>query len=160
MLNDNSAPKHFWAKEVNIVCYLKNKIYVKLILTKTPYEFWKRQKPNISYFHPFWCKCFILNTKDNLGQFDSKSKNGTFLGYYETSTTFRVYKSRILVVEETIHMNYIEPDKDVSKLDESFIDLRSNDGIKDKVLFIQSLEVAVSTQCSNDPQEEGNPLYI
>ena len=57
-------------------------------------------------------------------------------------------------------MNYIEPDKDVSKLDESFIDLRSNDGIKDKVSFIQSLEVAVSTQCSNDPQEEGNPLYI
>ncbi|RDX89466.1 hypothetical protein CR513_28810, partial [Mucuna pruriens] len=30
-------------------------------------------KPNISYFHPFGCECFILNTKDNLGMFDPKS---------------------------------------------------------------------------------------
>ena len=25
MLNDNYTPKHFWAKAMNIVCYLKNK---------------------------------------------------------------------------------------------------------------------------------------
>ena len=36
------------------------------------------RKPNISYFHPFGCKCFILNTKDNLRKFDSKSDNGIF----------------------------------------------------------------------------------
>ena len=70
MLSHNSTPKHFWAEAVNTACYLQNKIYIKPTLKKTHYELWKGQKPNISYFHPFGCRCFILNTKDNLGEFD------------------------------------------------------------------------------------------
>ena len=62
MVNDNSTPKHFWAKAVNIACYLQNKIYIRPILKKTPNLSWKGRKPNISYFHQFGCKCFILNT--------------------------------------------------------------------------------------------------
>jgi len=42
MLNDNSSPKHLWAEAVNIACYLQNKIYIRPILKKTPYELWKR----------------------------------------------------------------------------------------------------------------------
>ena len=53
-------------------------------------EPWKGRKPNISYFHPFGCKCFILKTKYNLQKFDSKSDNGTFLGYFETSKASHV----------------------------------------------------------------------
>ena len=41
MLNDNSAPKHFWAKAVNTSCYLQNIIYIRPILKRTPYELWK-----------------------------------------------------------------------------------------------------------------------
>ena len=72
MLNENSTPKHFWPAVVNISCYLQNKIYIGLILKRTPYELWKGREPKISYSHPFGCPCFILNTKDNLGKFDSK----------------------------------------------------------------------------------------
>jgi len=75
MLNDNSTPKNFWAEAMNTACYLQNKIYIRPILKKTPYEFWKGQKPNISFLYAFGCKCFILNTKDNLGKFDSRSNN-------------------------------------------------------------------------------------
>ncbi|KAH9724999.1 hypothetical protein KPL70_007704 [Citrus sinensis] len=46
-------------------------------LNKTPYELWKDRKPNIGYFKVFGCKCFVLNTKDNLGKFDPKSDVGT-----------------------------------------------------------------------------------
>jgi len=53
MLNDNSTVKHFWAEAVNITYYLQNKIYIRPILEKAPYELWKGCKPNISYFHPF-----------------------------------------------------------------------------------------------------------
>ena len=105
---------------------------------------------------PFACKCFILNTKDNLEKFDSKSDNGTFLGYFETSKAFRVYSSRTLAVEETIHLkfNENEPDNDLSKLDESFADLRLDDAIKKKESSNQSSEVRVSTHHLDDPQEE------
>ena len=83
-------------------------------------------KPNISYFHPFRCKCFILTIKDKLRKFDPKSDHEIFLGYSETSKAIRVYTSITLVVEEVIHIRFDgnKPDKDLSELDECFIDLQ------------------------------------
>ena len=65
---------------------------------------------------------FYSQQKGNLGKFDSKTDNGIFLGYFETSKAFIVYNLRTLVVEEAIHIRFDEnnPDKDLSKLDESF----------------------------------------
>lgn len=59
--NDNSTPMYFQAEAVNTVCHLQNKIYIRPILNKTPYELWNERKPNISQFHPFGCQCFILS---------------------------------------------------------------------------------------------------
>ena len=70
-----------------------------------------------------------------MGKFDSKSDNGIFLGYSETSKALRVYNLRILTVEEAIHVKFDdnEFDKDLSELDESFVDLSLDNGIKEKV---------------------------
>ena len=38
------------------------------------------RKPNVSYFKVFGCKCFVLNTKDNLGKFDAISLKPYLLG--------------------------------------------------------------------------------
>jgi len=64
MIFENSIPKHFWAEVINTTCYVQNRILIRPILNKTPYKLWKGRKPNISYFKPFGCKCYILNTKD------------------------------------------------------------------------------------------------
>ena len=77
------------------------------ILKKTPYELWKNKKPNISYFKVFRCKCFILNTKDNLGKCDTKSDFGIFLGDSTSSKAFKVFNKRIMVVE-SIHAIFYE----------------------------------------------------
>ena len=53
LLNDFNTPKHFWAEAINTSCYNQNRIYIRPILNKTPYELWKGRAPNISYFHPF-----------------------------------------------------------------------------------------------------------
>ena len=66
----------------------------------TPYELWKGRRPNISHFHPFGCKCFILNTKDQLAKFDSKMDEGIFLGYSDTSKVYSLSNTRTSVVEE------------------------------------------------------------
>ena len=154
MLNDNSTPKHFWAEAMNTACYLQNKIYIRPILKKTPYELCNGQKPNISYLHPFGCKCFILNTKNNLGKLDSRSDNGTFLSYFETSKAFIVYNSRTLIVEKTIHMRFDEnkPDKDLSELDESFVDLRLDDDLIETSSSRKNPKIEESTQ--QEAQEE------
>ena len=55
MLNENKIPKYFWAEAVNTSCYVLNRILLRSILKKTPYEFWKNKKPNINYFKVFGC---------------------------------------------------------------------------------------------------------
>ena len=47
-----------------------------------------------------------MNTKENLGKFDSKSDKGILLGHFETSKAYRGYKSTTLVVEEAIHVRF------------------------------------------------------
>ena len=46
--------------------------------------------------------------KNNLDKFDSKSDEGIFLGYSNTSKAYRVYNKRRLVVEESIHVDFDE----------------------------------------------------
>jgi len=39
-------------------------------------------RPNIYYYRPFGCKCFVYNnSKNNLGKFDARSEEGIFVGY-------------------------------------------------------------------------------
>ena len=78
MLNENSLPKYFWVEAVNTACYVLNRVLIRPNLNKTPYQFWKDRKLNIDYFKVFGCKCFVLNTKDNLSKFDPKY-DGIFL---------------------------------------------------------------------------------
>ncbi|KAH9670869.1 Integrase catalytic domain-containing protein [Citrus sinensis] len=96
------------AEAVNAACYVLNRVLIRPNLNKTPYELWKDRKPNIGYFKVFGCKCFVLNTKDNLGKFDPKSDVGIFLGYSNSSKAYRVYNKRTLVVEESMHVTFDE----------------------------------------------------
>ena len=98
--------KYFWAEAVNTAYYVLKCVLIRLYLNKIPYELWKDRKLNIGYFKVFECKCFIFNTKDNIGKFDSKSDVGIFLGYSNSSKVYRVYNKRILVVEESMHVTF------------------------------------------------------
>ena len=93
------------------------------ILKKTLYEFCKGRKLNISYFHIFGCKYFILNNeKDNLGKFDAKSDEGIFLGYSTSSKAYRVFNKHTLVVEESIHVIFDESNNLSSRKKDVFND--------------------------------------
>ena len=127
MIQETDMAKHFWAKVINTTCYIQNRISITPILDKTPYELWKNRKPNISYFHPFGCECFMLNTKDNIGKFDYKAQKCLLLGYYECSKGYKIFNTETRSVEESIHVIFndkLDPEK--SKLVEKFIDLNIN----------------------------------
>jgi len=121
MLWENSLPKHFWVELVIIACYVQKRILIRPLIKRTPYELWRGRRPNISYFHFFGCECFILNTKDQLAKFDSKVDKGIFLGYSNTSKAYRVFNSRTLVMEESIHVKLndgITTDRKLSNLED------------------------------------------
>ena len=137
MLNENSLPKYFWAEAVNTTSYVLNRVLIRPNLNKTPYELWKGRKSNIGYFKVFGCKCFVLNTKDNLGKFDPKSDVGIFLGYSNSSKAYRVYNKRTLVVEESMHVTFDE----------------SNPSSTEKVVVDDNAEEEQQEEASNDNQE-------
>ncbi|RDX90086.1 hypothetical protein CR513_28088, partial [Mucuna pruriens] len=66
---------------------------------------------------------------ENLGKFDHKSYNGIFLGYFETSKAFKIYNSRTLTMEESIHIKFNDSksNKELLELNDSFVDLNLND---------------------------------
>nr|GEW52018.1 retrovirus-related Pol polyprotein from transposon TNT 1-94 [Tanacetum cinerariifolium] len=81
MLNEQSLPQKFWCNAVDTSIYILNRILIRAILGKTPYELLRGRNPTLDYFRVFGSKCFILNTKDYLTKFDPKSYEGVSLGY-------------------------------------------------------------------------------
>ncbi|CAN1248499.1 Retrovirus-related Pol polyprotein from transposon TNT 1-94 [Linum perenne] len=104
MLLDHNTPSRFWAEAIATACYVLNRTLIRKGLDKTPYELFKQKTPNLSYFHPFGCNCFVLNTKDNLGKFDARSNEAIFLGYSLHSKAYRVFNLSTKKVEESIHV--------------------------------------------------------
>lgn len=106
ILIDSGIPKSFWAKVVNITCYVRNRCLIRSILNKTPYELLKKK---LSYFRAFRCKYFVLNNgKDDLGKFDTKSGERIIVGYSSTNIAYGIYNKRTFYVEESIHIIFDE----------------------------------------------------
>ena len=92
MMHYNQVPTRFWAEAINTACYIINIVYVKPGTKTTPYEIWRGKTPNWSHLQTFGCVYYILNDRENLGKFHSRSDEGIFLGYLTHSMAFRVYK--------------------------------------------------------------------
>ena len=89
-----------------------NRVLIRPILKKTPYELFNGRKPNINHLRVFGCSCFVLNNgKENLGKFDEKVDNGIFIGYSLNSHAYKIYNKRLMTVEESIYVVFDEVDR-------------------------------------------------
>nr|GFC16389.1 retrovirus-related Pol polyprotein from transposon TNT 1-94 [Tanacetum cinerariifolium] len=57
---------------------------------------------------PFGRPVTILNTLDSLGKFEGKVDEGFKVGYSVNSKSFRVFNSRTCIVQENLHLNFLE----------------------------------------------------
>nr|GEU93529.1 putative ribonuclease H-like domain-containing protein [Tanacetum cinerariifolium] len=114
MLADSLLPIPFWAEAVNTACYVQNRVLVTKPHNKTPYKLLHGRIPSIGFMRPFDCPVTILNTLDPLGKFDGKVDDGFLVGYYVSSKAFRVFNSRTRIVQETLHINFLENKPDVA----------------------------------------------
>ncbi|GKC04229.1 putative ribonuclease H-like domain-containing protein [Tanacetum coccineum] len=108
MLDDSKLPTTFWAEAVNIACYMQNKVLVVKPHNKTPYEIFHGRTSALSFMRPFRCPVTIFNTRDHLGKFDGKANEGFFVRYSLYSKSFRVFNSRTRIVEESLHIRFLE----------------------------------------------------
>nr|GEY09078.1 ribonuclease H-like domain-containing protein [Tanacetum cinerariifolium] len=75
---------------------------------KTPYEPLLGETPSIGFMRPLSCHVSILNTVDPLGKFDGKADEGFLVGYSVSSKAFRVLNSKTIIVQDTLHINFLE----------------------------------------------------
>ncbi|GJY62506.1 putative ribonuclease H-like domain-containing protein [Tanacetum coccineum] len=108
MLTNSKLPTTFWAEAVSTACYVQNRVLVVKPHNKTPYELFHGRTPTLSFMRPFGCPVTILNTIDHLGKFDDKVDEGFFVGYSLNCKAFRVFNSRIRIVEENLHIRFRE----------------------------------------------------
>nr|GEX95056.1 ribonuclease H-like domain-containing protein [Tanacetum cinerariifolium] len=93
-------------------CLVVTDDYSRVLVTKphnkTPYELLHSRTPSIGFIRPFVCQVTILNTLDSLGKFKGKVDEGFLVGYFVNSKAFRVFNSRTRIVQETLHVNFLE----------------------------------------------------
>ncbi|GJU30664.1 retrovirus-related pol polyprotein from transposon TNT 1-94 [Tanacetum coccineum] len=108
MLNEQSLPQKFLCNAVDTSTYILNRILIRAILGKTPYEILRGRKPTLDHFRVFGSKCFILNTKDYLTKFDPKSYEGVFLGYSQNSKAYIILNKQARKIEESFNVTFDE----------------------------------------------------
>nr|GEV53215.1 hypothetical protein [Tanacetum cinerariifolium] len=108
LLVDSLLPIPFWTEVVNTACYVQNRVLVTKPHNKTPYELLHGRLPSIGFMRPFSCPVTILNTLDPLGKFQGKVDEGFLVRYSVCSKAFRVFNSRTRIVQETLHVNFME----------------------------------------------------
>nr|GEV73917.1 retrovirus-related Pol polyprotein from transposon TNT 1-94 [Tanacetum cinerariifolium] len=108
MLADLLLPILFWAEAVNTACYVQNRVLVTKPHNKTPYELLHGRTPSIGFMRPFGYHVTILNTLDPLAKLQRKVDEGFLVGYSVCSKAFRVFNSRTRIIQETLHVNFLE----------------------------------------------------
>jgi len=129
-----------------------NRVLIRPILKKTPYELFNGRKPNINRLRVFGCSCFILNNgKENLGRFDEKADFGIFIGYSLTSHAYRIYNKKLMTVEESVHVVFEEVDHKNIQIPKT----RAEED--EQSISLENLEICVEKQ-SVDSQKQ--PIEI
>ena len=65
----------------------------------------------------------LNNNKDNLGKLDAKADEGIFLGYSTSSKANRIFNKHTLVVEESVHVVFVESNVSLRRDDIDIVDL-------------------------------------
>ncbi|GJU69167.1 retrovirus-related pol polyprotein from transposon TNT 1-94 [Tanacetum coccineum] len=148
MLNEQTIPQKFWCNAVDTSTYILNRILIRPILGKTPYEIFRGRKPSLEYFKVFGSNCFILNTKDYLTKFDPQSYEGVFLGYSQNSKTYVVLNKHPIKVEESLNVTF----------DESPYPTKLSPLVDDDVGEEEALKK--NTKVVNNNNEEGESIEV
>nr|GEZ73177.1 hypothetical protein [Tanacetum cinerariifolium] len=163
LLADSLLPIPFWAEAVNTACYVQNRVLVTKPHNKTPYELLHGRTPNIGFMRPFGCLVTILNTLDPLGKFHEKVDEGFLIGYPVCSKAFRVFNSRTHIVQETLHVNFMENKPNVAGSGPVWlfdIDSLSQTMNYHPVLAENQSNPTTSFQDTEKAREEGTQSYV
>lgn len=112
MLLAKDLPKRFWPEAVSYAAHVENRVPHAALKDKTPYEALTGQKPDISGFHEFGSKCWVLDQSGDRGKLDAKSKPCLFMGFAENSKAYRLWDpaKRTFVKSRNVIFEALKPE--------------------------------------------------
>ncbi|GJT37058.1 retrovirus-related pol polyprotein from transposon TNT 1-94 [Tanacetum coccineum] len=106
MLNEQSLPQKFWCNVVDTSTYILNRILIRAILGKIPYELLRGRKSTLDYFRVFGSKCLTPNT--TLPSLTQSHTKVSFLGYSQNSKAYIILNKHTRKIEESLNVTFDE----------------------------------------------------
>ncbi|GJW63596.1 zinc finger, CCHC-type containing protein [Tanacetum coccineum] len=104
LLKGMNIPDSLWAEAVRNAVYLLNRLPTKAVKDITPYEGWKKRKPNMEYLKIFGCLAFVKKVGGHLTKLEDRSIPMVHLGKEPGSKAYMLYnpKNKRIVVARDV----------------------------------------------------------
>ena len=99
MLHRQDLTMDLWAEEARIVVYVQNRTPHQIIYNKTPEEAFSEEKPEVNHLRIFGFLVNIHIPKEKRTKLDPSRRKGIFVGYSDTSKTYRIYFPRFKKID-------------------------------------------------------------
>lgn len=103
-------PLTLWNEVAKTVAYIRNRIPLKRLDGRTPYEAFTGNKPDISHLHVLGSTAYVLIDKQHRKKLDSKSKRMVLVGYEPGSRAYRLWETGTRRVVVSRDVKIIEPE--------------------------------------------------
>nr|GEX89392.1 hypothetical protein [Tanacetum cinerariifolium] len=134
---------------------IENRVLVTKPQNKTPYKLLHGRTPSIGFMRHFGCPVTILNTLEPLGKFKGKVDEGFLVGYSINNNAFRVFNSKTRIVQETLHVNFLENKPNIAGFQEEFDAKKAREKATQQYMFFP----VWSTGSSNLQNKEGDAAF-
>jgi hypothetical protein len=121
LLCNSGLNKSFWGEALFTACYILNRIPQKKSKV-TPYELWKKRKPNLNYFKVWGCRAIVRLPEPKIRKLGQKAIECIFLGYAQHNKGYR-----FLVVEpnNSVEVNTVIESRDAEFYENRFTSIPS-----------------------------------
>ncbi|WZZ50841.1 hypothetical protein YC2023_050948 [Brassica napus] len=105
ILKHMEVPNWLWGEAVRHATYLINRIATRTLVLQTPYESFKKRRPNIEHLRVFGCVGYVKITKPHLKKLDDRSRALVHLGTEPGSKAYRLLDPstrRIIVSRDVV----------------------------------------------------------
>ncbi|XP_003381516.1 putative copia protein [Trichinella spiralis] len=89
MMTDAKLPKRYWGEPVCTAAFLQNRLPSRSI-SKTPFELWTGNKPNVDHIRIFGYKTYCYIPKQKRRKWVNKAREGVIVGYGGITKGYRL----------------------------------------------------------------------
>jgi hypothetical protein len=111
ILKARRLPLHFWEDAMRTIVYVQNRIICRKSEPLTPYQILYGMRPHIGNLRIFGAPAWTYNFDPRRRKLDEKGILGIFIGYEESSASYRIYSHATRKLIKSIHVLFNENER-------------------------------------------------